>query len=398
LSYRVLAAPPLLIRGAAIIDGTGAAPRGLSDVLIEHGRIARIADAGVIAATAGVEVVDAQGRVLMPGLIDLHGHSMDPVVLLALLYHGVTTLRDMGSPMAPRAAQAEAIASGRLTGPRLVLGGAHINPGAPSPFTGSDIQGTRDRAEAQRALELVRALGASYVKMQFPARWAGGADLVRQAHALGLRIGGHCAHPLPLVAAGIAQTEHLTGCGPRSQAPPRADLIGLYREAGITVVPTFAVSGGRIAAADTAVLNAPDVAPFIPADRRPLPAAEVWHTLRRSHRLAVGALHAGGVPIATGTDFLWVPGTLHLELEDLVASGLTPLEAIAAATGVAARVLGAEGEIGTVTVGAHADLILLDGDPLADNRNTRRTWRVIQGGRVVDRPGLIQQAREWMQP
>lgn len=396
LSYRVPAAPPLLIRGARIIDGTGAAPRGLSDVLVEGGRIARIAEAGTIRPGAGVEVVDAQGRVLIPGLMDLHGHSMDPVVLLALLYHGVTTLRDMGSPMAPRAAQAEAIAAGRLSGPRIVLGGAHINPGAPSPFTGSDIQGTRDRAEAQRALELVRALGASYVKMQFPARWAGGADLVRQAHALGLRIGGHCAHPLPLVAAGIAQTEHLTGCGYRSQAPLRADLIGLYREAGVTVVPTFAVSSGRIAAADTAVLNALDVAPFIPASRQPLPAAEVWHALRRSHRVAVGALHAAGVPIATGTDFLF-PGTLHLELEDLVASGLTPLEAIAAATGVSARVLGAEGEIGTVTVGAHADLILLDADPLADIRNTRRIWRVIQGGRVVDREALVQQAREEIQ-
>ncbi len=398
LSYRVPTPPPLLIRGARIIDGTGAAPRGLSDVLVENGRIARIAEAGAIAPDAGVEVVAAQGRVLMPGLIDLHVHSPDPVVFLALLYHGVTTVRDMGSPMAPRAAQAEMISAGRLPGPRIVLGGARINPGAPSPFTGADIQGTRDRAEGQRALELVRALGASYVKMQFPARWAGGADLVRQAHALGLRIGGHCAHPLPLVAAGIAQTEHLTGCGPRSQAPPRADLIGLYREAGVTVVPTFALSSGRIASADTAVLHAPDVAPFIPASRQPLPAADVWYALRRNHRAAVGALHAGGVPIATGTDFVWIPGTLHLELEDLVASGLTPLEAIAAATGGSARVLGAEGEIGIVAVGAHADLLLLDGDPLADIHNTRRIWKVVQGGRLVDREALAQRAREQTQP
>ncbi|MGK2936098.1 MAG: amidohydrolase family protein [Gemmatimonadaceae bacterium] len=398
LSYRLPRAPPLLIRGAKVIDGTGTAPRGLSDVLVEDGRIARIAETGTIRPAAGVEVVAAEGRTLMPGLMDLHVHFPDPVALLALLYHGVTTVRDMGSPTAFRAAQAEAIAGGQLPGPRIVLGGARINPGAPSPFTGADIQGTRDRAEGQRALELVRALGASYVKMQFPARWAGGADLVRQAHALGLRIGGHCAHPLPLVAAGIAQTEHLTGCGPRSQAPPRADLIGLFREAGVTVVPTFAVFSGRIASADTAMLRAPDVAPFIPASRRPMPVADVWYALRRSHREAVGALHAAGVQIATGTDFLAVPGMLHLELEDLVASGLTPLKAIAAATGVSARVLGAEGEIGTVAVGAHADLILLDGDPLVDIRNTRRIWKVIQGGRVVDREALAQRAREQTRP
>jgi Tol biopolymer transport system component len=397
LSYRVPETPPILIRGATVIDGTGAAQRGASDVLIENGRIARIGPAGSLRVRRGTEVVSAEGRVLVPGLIDLHVHNVSSITSMSLLYHGVTTVRNMGGPMAPLAALAEAIEAGRYPGPRIVLGGFRINPGAPFSFTGSDIQGTRDRAESERALLLARAFGASYIKMQFPARWSAGAELVRQAHASGLRIGGHCAHQLPLVAAGIAQVEHLTACGPRSQGPPQADLIRLFRDSDIAVVPTFPMFSAAIARADTAAMRASDVAPFVPLSQRtatPPTVDRILYTLRRQHRAAVGSLHAAGVRIATGTDAAQFPGAIHLELEDQVAAGLTPLEAIAAATGEAARVLGAEGEIGTVAVGKRADLILLDGDPLEDIRNTRRIWKVIQRGRIVDRDALLQSARE----
>jgi len=112
----------------------------------------------------------------------------------------------------------------------------------------------------------------------------------------------------------------------------------------------------------------------------------------------VSALHDGGVWLATGTDAAEFPGAIHFELEDLVAAGLTPLEAIAAATSGAARVLGAESDIGTIAVGKHADLILLDGDPLEDIRNTRRISQVIKGGRVVDRAALMQRARDQFDP
>jgi hypothetical protein len=281
----------------------------------------------------------------------------------------------------------------------VVLGGAHINPGAPYAFTGADIQGTRDRIEADRALRLAQGFGASFIKLQFPARWSAGAELVRQAHALGLRIGGHCAHPLPLIAAGIQQLEHLTLCKPLNQAPPQHDLVQLYRNAGVMVTPTFAMITSVIARGDTAVLRAPDVAPFLQVSpSASSPVAQSWYILRRRHRAAVSALHDGGVRLATGTDAAEFPGAIHFELEDLVAAGLTPLEAIAAATGGAARVLGAADDIGTIAVGKHADLILLDGDPLEDIRNTRRISQVIKGGRVVDRAALMQRARDQFDP
>ncbi|HYN80061.1 MAG TPA: amidohydrolase family protein [Gemmatimonadaceae bacterium] len=398
LTYRVPEPSPILIRNATIIDGTGARPRGTADVLIEKGRIARIAPAGSIRARRGAEIVNAEGRVLIPGLIDLHVHNgLSTLVPLSQLYHGITTIRDMGGPLASLVGIADAIESGTYAGPRMVFGGVRINPGAPFAFTGADIQGTRNHAESERALLLARALGASFVKMQFPARWSAGAELVKQAQALGFRIGGHCAQQLPLIAAGIAQAEHLSGCGPRSQGPPQADLITLFRHAGVTIVPTFPVFSGAIAAADTAALGARDVAPFIPlSDRssRPVTVQEFWYTAQRKHRASVGALYAGGVRVATGSDAQHLPGVIHIELEDQVAAGLPPLAAITAATSEAARVLGAEAEIGTVAVGKHADLILLDADPLENIRNTRRIRMVIQRGRIVDRDALLQSARE----
>jgi hypothetical protein len=104
-------------------------------------------------------------------------------------------------------------------------------------------------------------------------------------------------------------------------------------------------------------------------------------------------LHAGGVTLLAGADAPGQPWALHWELEELVASGLSPMEAIVAATGAAARALGAH-ELGTIEVGQWADLVLVDADPLEDIRNTRRIRNVIQGGRVVDREGLLEWARD----
>jgi imidazolonepropionase-like amidohydrolase len=83
-----------------------------------------------------------------------------------------------------------------------------------------------------------------------------------------------------------------------------------------------------------------------------------------------------------------------MELEELVAAGLTPAQAIHAATGGASRILGAEKDLGTIEVGKWADLILLDANPLLDIRNTRKIWRVMQYGRLVDRDAIAREVRK----
>jgi hypothetical protein len=351
-----------------------------------------------------MDVVDAEGRTLVPGLIDLHMHGWDDLAYAAGFYHGVTTVREMGAPIARVAALGDAAAAGHQPGPRVVLGVFHINPGSPFNFSGASLQNARDRDARDRALTLAEAFGASFVKMQFPGTWLAGAELIRQAHARGLRVAGHCAHPVPLIAAGVKQVEHVFACFPmRSWAQPRSDFVQLYREAGVAHVPTMAVISATVATeTDSTLADDPGVAPFLSPYLRWLggyheasPSDDHWGLpfMRRGEE-AVGTLHEAEIRIGAGTDAPALPGAIHLELEELVASGLSPLEAIAAATGNAARILGAEEEIGTIEEGKRADLILLDADPLDEIRNTREIWKIVKGGRVVNRTGILEWLRE----
>ena len=110
-------------------------------------------------------------------------------------------------------------------------------------------------------------------------------------------------------------------------------------------------------------------------------------------REMVARFHRAGIRLGVGTDVEEVPWAVHLELEELVRSGLEPLEAIHAATAISAEILGAEGELGTIEEGKWADLVILDADPLADIRNTRQIHAVIKGGEVVDRAAIRELAR-----
>ena len=136
---------------------------------------------------------------------------------------------------------------------------------------------------------------------------------------------------------------------------------------------------------------APFVTPFLRwwAQRLPLRSREAYERYARFTRISTKKLHQGGVTIAAGSDTPVLPWALHGELEELVAAGLSPLEAITSATQTAARVLGASEEIGTIEVGKLADLVILNADPLEDIRNTRNIWMVIKGGVEVDREALL---------
>jgi Tol biopolymer transport system component len=122
LSYTPPMAPPLLIRNVRIIDGTGRPATAPQDVLVQRGRISRIAGAGGIAA-GEARVLDAGGRTAIPGLFDLHAHEYRPDLLPGFAYFGVTTIRDQGAAIGPLVAWADAIASGAVDGPRVDYGG-----------------------------------------------------------------------------------------------------------------------------------------------------------------------------------------------------------------------------------------------------------------------------------
>jgi len=115
---------------------------------------------------------------------------------------------------------------------------------------------------------------------------------------------------------------------------------------------------------------------------------ESWAQEAVRSREATAKLWRGGITIGTGTDIWQIPTGVHMELQQLVAAGLTPLQAIHAGTGAAARILGADKDLGTIEVGKWADLVFLDSDPSSDIRNTRRIWNVMHDGQLVDRQQL----------
>jgi imidazolonepropionase-like amidohydrolase len=333
----------------------------------------------------------------MPGLIDMHAHFFPESPAAGFLYQGVTTARDVGSQAASTAALRDAIDAAVTSGPRIVLGGFffHTQGGVDDGATGFADQMVGDSAGLERAMRLADALGAGYVKHRAFDDWRASVRTIAAAHRHGLPLSGHCVHILPIVAAGMDGKEHSGDCF-RDFGRIYEDFTRLYAAAGIWLDPTVGLFAPVArAAADSTILDEPSIAPWLlePLRRRYLggqPAAQLERSLALA-RSRTAALHAAGVPLIAGTDQGLADG-IHWELEQLVRSGLSPAEAISAATSRAADVLGASRDVGTIAEGRRADVVILDANPLLDITNTRRIWRVIQGGRIVDREALLRNA------
>ncbi len=393
LTYSPPEPAPLMIRNVQVVGGVGGRDAPV-DILVERGRIARIAPRGELAAPDSMREVDAAGRYAIPGLVDLHTHIQTDAKLVGALYHGVTTIRDAGSHgVAWLAAQRDGIAAGVRPGPRIVFGGVQFQ--GSGRYSGTGIQRVIDDSNRDRALSLQATFGARYLKMRIFQDWAGTADLVEAANTWGWPVSGHLATPLPLVAAGMNGKEHLGGSGgDRMDGIPYDDVIQLYRNAEMWVVPTIMFFARSVRALDDpTILSDPEITAFVTPPglrlRPPSPATRASNErLTRFARIAARKLHEAGVTIATGTDRQ--PWMVHGELEELVEAWFSPLEAITAATQTAAVVLGASDEIGSIDEGKWADLVILNANPLDDIRNTRDIWMVIKGGVEVDRHALLQ--------
>ena len=402
LTYTSPVAEPVLLRNARIIRGDGSSQTSPRDILLEGGRIARIDPPGTLEPD-GRAVVDAAGRFVIPGLMDLHAHLYRPDLLPGFLYFGVTTVRDQGAPLAPLVSVAQGIAAGVFDGTRVGYGGFQLyTDWAFDTDDGLGVEPEADPDHATRSVALAAGFGAQHVKTRTFRRWDINARLVAEAHRRGMRATGHCAYQLPLVAAGMDAQEHAGFCDERGGGHIYDDVVQLFRAADIAMVPTIAyVSFAQRMTRPDLLDSDLELAPFLPERSSFGWMVGMNAELRRSW--ARGAerardltlkLSRAGVTIGTGTDIWQVPTGVHLELEELVSAGLTPLEAIRAATGNAAKILGMEASLGTIEPGKWADLVVLDADPLTDIRNTRKIWMVVQAGRVVDRKGLLERFRQ----
>lgn len=402
-------APTLAIVGGTLIDGTGAAPVPDATVIVHDGRIVAVGPRSKVKVPRKAHVVDAQGKTILPGLWDMHAHfeqvEWGPIYLAA----GVTTVRDCGNEFEFITAVRDAVAQDRGLGPRLLLAG--IVDGTGPLAIGVARVDTPE--QAREWVDRYHAAGFQQMKIYSSVKLDEIKAVADEAHRVGMTVTGHIPEGLnayQAIEAGQDQINHIiyvvdithapfppnTSRADRMKAMADLDLsspeavkaLAFLKEHHTVVDPTLAVfefftaTTARPPASFEPGVNkvAPELAQQLTDVEPPNQNSEIEEKIFQKDVAAVGALHREGIPVVAGTDQT-VPGySLHREMELYVQAGFTPMEAIQAATIVPARVMGLGGELGTVEKGKRADLILINGDPLADIHNTRNVEWVITNG------------------
>lgn len=355
---------------------------------VEGERIAALGPVASVTVPHGARVVDLPGATLLPGLIDVHDHltwddGRTPATREAAqqtLAAGFTTVRSCGAPGGADLALRDAIDRGEFPGPRVVAAGAPLGFAGgicAQVFPGEGVFTTSDEALAH-VRRLAKA-GTSWVKI-----CAGGgvvpgpADeatvevpppvlktIVAEAHRLGLKVAAHAQGPAAVTAAvdaGVDSIEH------GSLLDEAAAKLMVAR--GTWLVPTFYRLRWRREQAKAAG------APAAALERAAAAEEQARGRLRQAITL--------GVPVALGTDATVIPHGLNArEVASLVELGMTPLQALRAATLQAATLLGWSDRVGSLRPGHFADLVAVEGDPLADPGALERVVLVVKGGAVV---------------
>jgi imidazolonepropionase-like amidohydrolase len=376
----------LWLANARVIDGTGAAPSAARSVHIRDGKLVAISEH---AAPAGA--IDLHGSYLLPGFIDAHSHIEDPASAERALLSGVTTTRVLGDAYLKGIATRDLVRQGDTPGPEMLTSAGHVRPvlgeafilSFPqfgrylhAPLTGADQVAEVGRAVIARGADVIK-VGASEragLAQTDPRRpelsFEEISAVVREASAKGIFVAAH-SHGADgvnaAVRAGVRSIEHGTYADEAT--------LPLMKQKGTFWVPTLAV-----------------MSPL--GDPRGDSAEDIALQLRTYHmmkplREGVRRAHALGIPVATGTDGTYGDGDatarirIAHEIEELVKSGYTPLEAITAATGTAARLLGVDSRTGTIAPGKEADLLVVDRNPLEDTTTLFEPMLVVNNGKVV---------------
>jgi imidazolonepropionase-like amidohydrolase len=399
---------------AVLIDGTGVAAVAGATVVVRGDRIVAAGPGAAVQVPSGARATDLAGKVLMPGLADMHVHLMggwDGVAtdilgyqryMNALLYAGVTTVLDTGN-VEPFIVQLRAeVAAGRVSGPRIYCVGPLIDGADPAwPPLSRAVASVSQVPDVVRALARDRVdLIKAYVGLSHPVL----ERLVEEGRKASLRviIDQWQRNGSPdLVADGIYGFAHLPT---RKLSPADVQLMHDRQVAFISTLTVFE-SQSRRRLQNLDFLQDPlvrDTSPpaFLEGLKteaaRKLPADEAqrserWNGLLQNAMANARALVQAGVLLTAGTDAPY-PGDmqgegLHHELELLVEAGFTPLEALSIATQNAARFIGAS-DWGTIQAGKLATFIVIDGRPDRDISQTHKVVAVYLAGRKIDRDGL----------
>lgn len=405
------------VHGARLFDPETKTVRPGMTVVVSGNRIRAVAPDGKAVIPEGFEVVDAQGKTLLPGLWDMHQHFTQDHGILDLAA-GVTTGRDLGNDQDVLLNLKRLWDSGEAIGPRVILAGVIEGPG-PLAAPTNVLASTEEEARAW----VDRYADAGYVQIKIysslkpelvPA-------VVGRAHARGLRVSGHVPGGMKAeraVREGFDELQHANflflnfidgvdtrtpdrmsavaerGAGIDIRSEPFRAFLRLLDEKNVVVDPTLTVFEDRFLGRAGEVLPsiAGNAGRFPPLARRSLFGAglpgiqENASRFRDSFRnmlALVKALYGQGTPIVAGTDGL--PGfTLHRELELYVEAGIPAPEVLRIATLGAARVAKLDRDLGTIAPGKLADLILVDGDPAARIEDIRKVVLTVKDGVFYD--------------
>ncbi|MGH7468080.1 MAG: amidohydrolase family protein [Longimicrobiales bacterium] len=426
-------AQTLVINNATVIDGTGA-PARRATVVVDGERIASV-DTARYRPRAGVRVIDASGKYVIPGLWDMHGHvaELGQAGLGLFVANGVTGVRDMGGRLDElralrRVLESDAIAP-RVLSAGLIVESATWLRNVQRMIPDTDLPtlrlGVENAQDAARAADSIARLRFDFIKVRTVANRAAYEALLTAATERGLTVVGHAPAPQVSLAdasdLGQKSIEHggppLAALQDRSAAE-RAALFEKFVRNGTWITPTLVPAPAWRARTEEEIARLlADTRGVIDARRRTVSRASLvnwqrqldarrletpmdWSSIELRSTQTVREMHKAGVRFLAGTDQglpLVYPGwSLHDELALLVREiGMTPLEALQSATRNVGEFFNASDLFGTVRAGRVADLVLLDADPLADISNTRKISGVVLRGRYLDRQelaGLIRTA------
>ncbi len=407
----------LAITHVTVVDTTGGPLQSDMTVEIRDGRITGLEKTSSTKRT-GRQELDGHGKYLIPGLWDMHVHLClaKASALPVFLATGVTGVRDMGGRLGEIDDWRMKIAEGILAGPRIMRVGPILNG---QSFNSLQlVPGSPDGARA--AARMLKHVGVDFIKIHRRIPKDSYLALLDEAKKLEMTVVGHIpmtVTPEEASDAGQYTFEHTETLfegtftaalkdEQLSQAVRRflteqADrLFARFVRNHSVVTPTLVAYRSIIESSDPS-FSFGELERYIPASMRrppqtsatsptPEELAELKQTFAVLHDV-VKEMNRVGVTLMAGTDtsIRRVPGfTLHDELLELVQSGLTPLQALQAATLNPAVIMKRPDDFGSVSAGKIADLILLDANPLDDIRNTRRITAVVFGGRLLRRSDL----------
>jgi imidazolonepropionase-like amidohydrolase len=420
----------------SVIDATGSPPQPDMTVIVKDQHIIELGKSGDVRAPKHATVVNAQGKYLIPGLWDMHVHTVfgdwlprnEKVTLPLFVANGITGVRDMGGDLEVLKQWRADIAAGRLLGPRMIIAGPMLD--GPTPRFPSSAP-VASAADGRKVVDDLKAQGVDFIKIQSLIPREGYFAAADEAKKVGLTFVGHVPDAVRASEAsnaGQKSIEHFTGVfegcstieeqlikGPKSlgqnvktfDAGRARTLIALMAKNRTWQVPTLVWERGQWLVDDIDLSHDP-LTKYAPAawkdrtwpmfvrdimkdmDTDPLPVRKQFVQMELDMTLA---MFRAGVPFMAGTDTAAgvhvFPGfSLHQELALFVQAGLTPLQALQTATRNPAEFMGRLADLGTVEKGKVADLVLLDANPLEDIGNTRTIRAVVLAGRYFSRADL----------